>query len=798
MEYVLQETATQSTAATNYDDEFPCLEKKEDQSDNQKISKNTKSTQNEGSKFQLMEKKKNYPGVGAEFMALLVVGASRVMLGQRVYYKMDNGPKSNSNNSMNSWASKAAGTAIGKSFSLKKQVLKGNPPRGQNKEYHRINISLDLNHEARKSDPFQLRHTIQNLVPDKTLVSDIWKVPSGVAILAPTHAKAATLMQYKKDIENRFGNAVAERQEAWTIFVVGPIPKKIRGLEGLLDPMDDKSRGNIALETQEEVESEVMEIIKNIQTALTGACPRSRPRNLGTAWWNEECKRLCQAYHTARRTGPAVCEKREFRSAVCLAKISHWNSVITEAGTIQDMYRLVKWHKSSSNYQSPSFRCEDGEENRTLPNSYRPISLLSSLGKGLECLIARRLSYWALKLKILSYDQCSALRHRSAVDLTTALHCDLRKAWEAKKNAGMITVDVKGTFDSVSCERLLYRLKNQGWPISLIEWVDSFFSNRTARICLDRVITDPLPIMNGLPQGSTVSPILFLLYVEVQLDRTIAWGVENGIKFDNKKTDLQFFHRKRQYFALNHICRAILPVYKTTPVPIILRESGWGPVIAILKRIHDRLVIRTAAADPRHPLRQRWNSDLFSWIRRGRKVEFSLDVSEPPWSVMDQDKKLREIVTLGRKEGFKSVEKWMQSRTPLDLTVYSDGSSDKVGKAGAGYCIYRGTQEIVHNWIPLGNTVEVYDAEIIGAVEGLRAACSHIMARFATNVAVCLDNEEAVLRLHTGSLTPSSSREIAEFQELCETCCRRNRATVAQEGSVQVGWVPGYQVIKGN
>ncbi|KHJ33162.1 putative effector protein [Erysiphe necator] len=95
---------------------------------------------------------------------------------------------------MNSWTPKAAGTAIGEPISLKKQVLKGNPPRGQNKEDRRIIIRLDLNHEARKSDPFQLRQTIQNLVPDKTLVSDVWKVPSGVAMLAPTPAKAATLM----------------------------------------------------------------------------------------------------------------------------------------------------------------------------------------------------------------------------------------------------------------------------------------------------------------------------------------------------------------------------------------------------------------------------------------------------------------------------------------------------------------------------------------------------------------------------------------------------------------------------
>lgn len=58
---------------------------------------------------------------------------------------------------------------------------------------------------------------------------------------------------------------------------------------------------------------------------------------------------------------------------------------------------------------------------------------------------------------------------------------------------------------------------------------------------------------------------------------------------------------------------------------------------------------------------------------------------------------------------------------------------------------------------------------LIGAVVGLRAVYSHILARFATNVAVCLDNEEAALHLHTGSLIPSSFREIVEFQELHET-----------------------------
>jgi hypothetical protein len=68
-----------------------------------------------------------------------------------------------------------------------------------------------------------------------------------------------------------------------------------------------------------------------------------------------------------------------------------------------------------------------GKRDRSLPKSYRPIVLLLYLGKGLECLLARYINYWALKLKILAYDQCSAISKRSAVDLTTALASDIEE-----------------------------------------------------------------------------------------------------------------------------------------------------------------------------------------------------------------------------------------------------------------------------------------------------------------------------------------------------------------------------------
>ncbi|POS82089.1 hypothetical protein EPUL_005714, partial [Erysiphe pulchra] len=219
-----------------------------------------------------------------------------------------------------------------------------------------------------------------------------------------------------------------------------------------------------------------------------------------------------------------------------------------------------------------------GKRDRSLPKSYRPISLLSCLGKGPECLFARRFSYWATKCNILARDQCCAVSRRSATDLTTALLCDMKDALAAGKVAGIVSVDVKGAFDGVLQNRLIHRLRSQGWPVNVIGWVKSFLLDRTAKILLDQTVSDTFQILNGLPQGSPSSPILFLLFVEpvlritkslfgyaddittleiaqdlgecgfklqASLDKTLQWGSENGIQFEITKTEVQYFHQKR-------------------------------------------------------------------------------------------------------------------------------------------------------------------------------------------------------------------------------------------------------------
>ncbi|KHJ33276.1 putative effector protein [Erysiphe necator] len=168
----------------------------------------------------LKKLEEEHPGIGTNFMALLADGASRAMRGERVYTNLSNISSSNPKVSKPSWAEKASAAVNGQNISLKKQTIRASPPRGQSKEDRRVIIRLGPDHEARKTGSFELRQKIQQLIPDKSLIADVWTVPSGVAILAATPAKAATLLQYKEAIENRFGDAIVERQETWTTFVL--------------------------------------------------------------------------------------------------------------------------------------------------------------------------------------------------------------------------------------------------------------------------------------------------------------------------------------------------------------------------------------------------------------------------------------------------------------------------------------------------------------------------------------------------------------------------------------------------
>lgn len=146
--------------------------------------------------------------------------------------------------------------------------------------------------------------------------------------------------------------------------------------------------------------------------------------------------------------------------------------------------------------------------------SWRPIALLSCLGKGLERLIARRLSRVAIKHSVLSLQQFGALPKCSALDLVSCVIHEIERARSRGLVTSLLTLDVKGAFDTVLPGRMQRRLREQGWPCWIRKWVWSFMSNRTARMQFGDSLSQETQLVCGLPQGSPATPVLFMLYIE--------------------------------------------------------------------------------------------------------------------------------------------------------------------------------------------------------------------------------------------------------------------------------------------
>ena len=146
------------------------------------------------------------------------------------------------------------------------------------------------------------------------------------------------------------------------------------------------------------------------------------------------------------------------------------------------------------------------------PRAYRLITLLECLAKVLERIVARRLTFLAGKLNLVPPNQFGGRSNSSTDDAITTFITDIQAAWNHGKVTSALTFDIKGYFDFVNHDRLLCELRRKHLPLEYVKWTASFLSNREAAICIDGRCGTMLPVQNGIPQGSPVSPILAAFY----------------------------------------------------------------------------------------------------------------------------------------------------------------------------------------------------------------------------------------------------------------------------------------------
>src|SRR5258705_8251775 len=137
-----------------------------------------------------------------------------------------------------------------------------------------------------------------------------------------------------------------------------------------------------------------------------------------------------------------------------------------------------------------------GKEDYTTAKSWRPISLLATLGKVLESVVAERISHAVETYGLLPTNHFGARKQRSAEQALMLLQEQIYNAWRGRKIVSLISFDVKGAYNGVCKERLVQRMRVRGIPEQLCRWTEAFCSERTPSIQINGQASE----IRNLPQ----------------------------------------------------------------------------------------------------------------------------------------------------------------------------------------------------------------------------------------------------------------------------------------------------------
>ena len=145
-------------------------------------------------------------------------------------------------------------------------------------------------------------------------------------------------------------------------------------------------------------------------------------------------------------------------------------------------------------------------------NNFRPISVLPILSKILERAVHQQLIAYLEENRFLSSFQFGYRKGRSTELATILLTDNIRKAVEEGNLVGVLFIDLSKAFDTLSHSIMLEKLKSFGILNNEHDWLNSYLFNRKQFCEVGNCKCELMNISCGVPQGSILGPLLFLLY----------------------------------------------------------------------------------------------------------------------------------------------------------------------------------------------------------------------------------------------------------------------------------------------